>query len=64
MINYMQLCGISAYLGQTNEANAYYEKFVAVSGKRELTLHQLIATHEKQDQVLKPKWRTSTEPAP
>src|SRR5688572_30722023 len=33
MINYMQLCSISAYMGQTNDANAFLQKFVEVSGK-------------------------------
>ena len=54
---YMQLCSMSAYMGETNDANAYLRKFVEVSGKTNVTLQDLIAIHEKQDQLLKPKWR-------
>ena len=53
-----------AELSQTNEANAYSQKFVEVSGKKELTLDDLVATHEKHDRVLKPKWRVSRAQAP
>jgi hypothetical protein len=54
---YMQLSGLSAYMGQTNDANAYLQRFIEVSGKREVTLQHLIVLHEKQNQELKPKWR-------
>jgi hypothetical protein len=54
---YTQLCGISDYLGQTNDAQSYYQKYLAVSPKNDRTYAELIEADKKGDDLLKPKWR-------
>jgi hypothetical protein len=54
---YSQLCGISAYMGQTNEARLYYQKYLQVSPKKDMTFDGLIAADKKGDDLLKPTWR-------
>jgi len=54
---YTQLCGISDYMGQTNDARLYYQKYLAVSPKNTKTYAELIAADKKEDDLLKPKWR-------
>jgi len=54
---YSQLCGITAYMGQTNEARLYYQKYLEVSPKKDMTFDEVIAADKKGDELLKPKWR-------
>jgi hypothetical protein len=54
---YTQLCGISDYLGQTNDAQLYYQKYLAMSSKSNKTYAELIEADKKGDDLLKPKWR-------
>ena len=54
---YSQLCGISAYMGQTNDARLYYEKYLAVSPHNTKTYAEVLEGDRKGDEILKPKWR-------
>ena len=54
---YSQLCGISAYMGQTNEARMYYQEYLAVSPQNTKTYAELLEGNRKADDMLKPKWR-------
>ena len=54
---YSQLCGISAYMEQTNDARLYYQKYLAVSPQNTKTYAELLEGDKKADDILKPKWR-------
>ena len=54
---YSHLCGISAYMEQTNDARLYYQKYLEVSPKNVKTYAELLDGNKKGDDLLKPKWR-------
>jgi hypothetical protein len=54
---YTELCGISQHMGQTNEAKAYFHKYLENSPKKDMTFDGLLAAAKKGDELLKPKWR-------
>ena len=61
---YSHLCGISAYMGQTNDARLYYEKYLAVSPQNTKTYVEVLEGDRKADELLKPKWREEKSGSP
>ncbi len=57
LVLYGHLCGITDYMGQTNEAQVYYQKYLENLNGRTMTYDEVVARAKKHDELLKPKWR-------
>ncbi len=57
-VNYARLCAVNDRVGPTNEARAYFEKFIALKeNTNAVTMAELIAAIERSDRETQPKWR-------
>ncbi len=54
---YGHLCGITDYLGQTNESQMYYHRYLENLESGTMPYDELVTRAKKHDELLKPKWR-------
>lgn len=55
---YARLCAVSSHMGLTNDAQIYFEKFVALKeNTNATTVAEVIAAIERCEKETQPKWR-------
>jgi hypothetical protein len=55
---YARLCAVSSHMGLTNDAQTYFEKFVALKeNTNATTMAEVITAIERSEQEAQPKWR-------